>query len=264
MSEHSLDKMKTKLADDGVANYWFNTEANQTHLNPLLGQRIRLEFSGQIFCTHCGKKTKTSFSQGYCYPCAQKLAQCDICIVKPELCHFAKGTCREPEWAAKHCHIDHAVYLSNTSSIKVGITRRHQILNRWIDQGATQGIEIAVVPERLKAGLIEVAIAEHVGDKTNWRKMLSSNAEPLDLAAMRTTLLIQLPANVPCDIASSTPVSIKYPVLAFPTKITSLNAEKTPTIEGCLMGLKGQYLILDCGVINLRKYTGYEARLTSV
>ena len=130
-----------------------------------------------------------------------------------------------------------------------------------MDQGATQGIEIALVPERLKAGLIEVAVAEHVGDKTNWRKMLSSNAEPLDLEAMRTDLLTHLPANVPCDVASSAPVSIRYPVLAFPTKITSLNAEKTPTMEGRLMGLKGQYLILDCGVINLRKYTGYDVQL---
>jgi hypothetical protein len=34
--------------------------------------------------------------------------------------------------------------------------------------------------------------------------------------------------------------------------------EKTPQIEGTLLGIKGQYLILDNGVLNVRKYGGYE------
>jgi len=261
MSDHSLEKMKTKLSEDGIAQYWFNTPTNQTHLNPLLGRAIRLEFSGLIHCTHCGKRTKTSFSQGYCYPCSQKLAQCDICIVKPELCHFAKGTCREPEWAEKHCRIEHAIYISNTSALKVGITRRHQIIHRWIDQGATQGLEIAVAPERLVAGRAEVALAKEIGDKTNWRKMLSGNQENLDLESIRSNLLQQIPHDLTVQHQQSKPVTIRYPVMEFPTKITSLNAEKTPTISGRLLGIKAQYLILDCGVINLRKYTGYDVQL---
>jgi hypothetical protein len=44
---------------------------------------MRLEYLGAIHCTHCGRKTKTSFSQGYCYPCMTKLAQCDLCIMSP-------------------------------------------------------------------------------------------------------------------------------------------------------------------------------------
>ena len=32
----------------------------------------------------------------------------------------------------------------------------------------------------------------------------------------------------------------------------------TPVVEGILRGIKGQYLILDTGVINLRKYTAYQ------
>ncbi|MFT7247169.1 MAG: hypothetical protein ACI82A_004552, partial [Candidatus Azotimanducaceae bacterium] len=31
-----------------------------------------------------------------------------------------------------------------------------------------------------------------------------------------------------------------------------------------LMGIKGQYLILDIGVINIRKYTSYEIELTEI
>ena len=52
-----------------------------------------------------------------------------------------------------------------------------------------------------------------------------------------------------------------YPVLEYPAKIVSHNLDKNPDLEGRLMGIKGQYLILDCGVINIRKYTGYQAQL---
>ncbi len=61
-----------------------------------------------------------------------------MCIMKPETCHYEQGTCREPQWGEENCMVDHFVYLSNTSSLKVGITRHTQIPTRWIDQGATQ------------------------------------------------------------------------------------------------------------------------------
>jgi len=57
------------------------------------------------------------------------------------------------------------------------------------------------------------------------------------------------------------PVSITFPVQQFPEKISSLNLDKDPFVEGTLMGIKGQYLILDTGVINLRKYSGYQIAL---
>ena len=39
--------------------------------------------------------------------------------------------------------------------------------------------------------------------------------------------------------------------------MSSHNLDKTPRIEGTLLGIKGQYLMLDTGVINIRKYGGY-------
>jgi hypothetical protein len=33
-------------------------------------------------------------------------------------------------------------------------------------------------------------------------------------------------------------------------------------VEGVLQGVKGQYLLLDSGVINLRKFTGYEIQVS--
>jgi hypothetical protein len=43
-----------------------------------------------------------------------------------------------------------------------------------------------------------------------------------------------------------------------------LNFEKTPVIEGTLVGIKGQYLIFDIGVLNVRRFTSYDVELTEV
>lgn len=37
--------------------------------------------------------------------------------------------------------------------------------------------------------------------------------------------------------------------------------DKNPLVEGTLLGIKGQYLILDTGVINIRKYTAYHVEI---
>ena len=59
-------------------------------------------------------------------------------------------------------------------------------------------------------------------------------------------------------------VTIRYPVLSFPDKITSLSIDKTPSVSGILQGIKGQYLLLDSGVMNVRKFGGYEVSITTV
>ena len=56
---------------------------------------------------------------------------------------------------------------------------------------------------------------------------------------------------------------IKYPVRQYPTKVVSMSFNKTATIEGILMGIKGQYLLFDIGVINLRKFTSYEVEFSA-
>ena len=53
-------------------------------------------------------------------------------------------------------------------------------------------------------------------------------------------------------------ITINYPVTKYPEKVKSLSFDKTPIIEGTLVGIKGQYLIFEEGkVVNLRKHTGY-------
>ena len=262
----ALRKLHSQL--DETVSYALPVGATAVPLNALLGRRIALNYLGQITCTHCGRKTNKSFNQGYCYPCFQKLAACDSCIVSPEKCHFDAGTCREPEWAQQHCLQPHVVYLANSSGLKVGITRGTQIPTRWIDQGAVQALPIFGVQTRQQSGLVEAVIREHVADKTNWRAMLKGQVDELDLRAQRDRLLALCQAGLTQlqdqfglqaiqALPSAEPIAIRYPVLQHPAKVVSLDLEKTPQISGTLLGIKGQYLLLDTGVINIRKYGAY-------
>lgn len=238
-------------------------------LNEYLGKTLNIEFTGNINCIACNRKISKTFQQGYCFPCMQKLACCDMCILKPQHCHFHNNTCREPAWGLANCFIPHIVYLSNSSGIKVGLTKEINVPSRWIDQGATQALAILRVHSRLQAGLLEVAFAKHVADKTDWRKMLLNNTSAVDLLAKRNELLFTMAADIQAiaarfkfgdiEMLTAEPVyNLTYPVLSYPTKINIISLEKTAKINDVLLGIKGQYLLFASGVINLRKYTGYE------
>jgi hypothetical protein len=231
-------------------------------MNPLLGKKIALKWTGEINCIHCGRLTKKSFQQGYCYPCTQRLARCDMCILKPELCHYHKGTCREPEWGRENCMIDHFVYLAVSSGLKVGITRHTQIPTRWIDQGAVAAVPIARVASRYDSGRVEVALAAHVKDKTNWRDMLRYDAGGVDLIAEKNRIRPELQALIrqypEAEMIEDVVYRFEYPVIEYPKKIKPLTFDKTPLVEGTLIGIKGQYLMFDIGVINIRKHSGYK------
>ena len=273
MMQGSISKMPVS-APDGKVEYQLRLGDNQLALNPLIGSKVTLQFSGDIHCTHCGRLTKKSFSQGFCYPCFKKLAACDTCIMSPEKCHFHLGTCREPQWAEKYCMQSHYVYLANSSALKVGITRGDQLPTRWLDQGATQGRALFKVSNRRLSGLVECLFKTQVADKTNWRTMLKGSSEAMDLEQEQERLIgmlydgldslqheFGLQAIVDLSDHNETH-TFEYPVVSYPTKVVSINAEKTPLVEGTLLGIKGQYWILDTGVINIRKYTGYDAKFT--
>lgn len=263
----ALSKMTVRLGE--TAQYAIRLDDTEVPVNPLLGKQVRLEFLGAIHCSHCGRKTKKSFAQGYCYPCFTKLAQCDSCIMSPERCHYDAGTCREPSWGEQFCMTDHVVYLANSSGIKVGITRASQIPTRWLDQGASQALPIFRVATRQQSGFVEDLLRTQVADKTNWRALLKGDAVPLDLPAIRDELLASCAEGIAALqqrfglqaiqlVSDAEVLEIRYPVEAYPTKVASHDLEKTPVVEGILKGIKGQYLILDTGVINLRKYTAYQ------
>ena len=265
-----LRKLAVTLAD--TVEYALPVDDLLIPLNDCIGKPIKIEYDGAIHCVACGRKTNKSYNQGYCYPCLQSLPECDICIVKPEKCHYAEGTCRDNSWADDHCMQDHYIYLANSSGLKVGITRGTQIPTRWIDQGASQAMPIARVKNRLLSGLVEVAIKDHVSDRTDWRKMLKGSPEPVDLKQARDELkaaagpaLKGIEQQYQGDIEwlnQEEITEISYPVLEYPVKVSSLNLDKTPCIEATLMGIKGQYLVTDQGVLNIRKFAGYQVTVT--
>ena len=270
----SLGKMHVQLQNGQPVDYQLPVGEQLLPLNELLGHRLSMEYLGEIHCCHCGRKTKKSFNQGYCYPCFRKLPQCDSCIVSPEKCHYHQGTCRDPAWGEQFCMTEHIVYLANSSGLKVGITRASQVPTRWIDQGASQAMAFIRVSTRQQSGFLEVLFKEFVNDRTNWRAMLKGPAESLDLltsahdllamnASRITELQEQFGIQAIQPVESSTVLAIDYPVLEYPTKVTSQSFDKQALIEGTLLGIKGQYLLLDTGVINIRKHTAYQVRVTA-
>lgn len=267
-----LAKMHAQLGQQ--VQYSLPVDDQLLPLNDLLGKAVTLDYLGEIHCIHCGRRSKKSFNQGYCYPCFTKLPQCDSCIMSPEKCHYHQGTCRDPAWGDQYCFTDHFVYLANSSGVKVGITRGSQVPTRWIDQGATQALPIFRVQSRYQAGLIEDCLRAHIADRTHWQKMLKGNAEPVDLAELRDQLFALSEADLSLleqefglqalqRLYSEATVEISFPVLQFPEKVKSFNLDKQPLIEGLLQGIKGQYLIFDTGVINIRKYTGYHVQFSA-
>lgn len=267
--------VKMRIELEQPASYRMRLGEDELPLNDLLGQALQLEFLSEINCIHCQRKTKKSFGQGYCWPCFGKLAQCDSCIMSPEKCHFDAGTCREPEWGEANCMVDHFVYLANSSSVKVGITRGSQLPTRWLDQGAAQALPIFRVKTRQQSGFVEDALRAHVSDRTSWQAMLKGEPDAADLPALRDRLVELCSAELDAlharfglqaiqllDDAEVT--EIRYPVLEYPRKVKSFNLDKEPLAEGTLLGIKGQYLIFDTGVINIRKYTGYQLALRGI
>lgn len=260
-----LQKMHTKLESPIV--YTMPLNEHLEIMNPHIGHNISLTATGNIHCVACGRRTNKSYSQGHCFPCMKSLPQCDLCIMKPETCHYDQGTCRDATWGEEYCMQPHYIYLANSSGIKVGISR--QLPGRWIDQGASEALAIMQVSHRRLSGLVEVIIKNHISDRTDWRKMLKGSPDSIDLASRRDELfkicakeLAELESQYAKDamikLDDSTQTTINYPVIEYPNKVSSLNFDKTAHIEGILNGIKGQYLILDSGVLNIRKFSGYE------
>lgn len=259
-----LTKMQVKLDQNNLANYYLVLDNTpKIFLNDFIGKNICLEFSNLIKCIHCNRNTKISYNQGHCYVCATTLAKCDLCIVRPKTCHYHLGTCREPSWGKDNCFTKHIVYLANSSGIKVGIARATNIPDRWIDQGAIQALPIISVLSRYDAGLIEAIFAKEVPEQTNWRKMLNLNTDLIDLVAIRDQLLASFRNdlnNFKCELINNNVIVINYPISTMVNKINLNNLNKSQIISGILLAIKGQYLIFEHGVINIRSLSGYEVK----
>lgn len=257
---------KMESAAGAVIQYQLPLGEQRVEMNSLVGHELRMEYLGRIHCIRCGRETRKSFAEGYCYPCFTTAPETEDCVLRPELCRAQDGISRDMEFAKKHCLIEHVVYLSFTSALKVGVTRNTQVPTRWIDQGALKAIELARTPNRYTAGLIEVALKAHINDKTNWRKMLSgSDATGVDMVQLKQEMAERVPVELQTHVSRDDHVTeLAYPVLNYPLKIKSLSFDKEAIVQGQLNGIKGQYLMFEGHqVINMRKFGGYLVRLST-
>lgn len=263
-----LRKLRVRLATP--VQYWLadgaideEGRAEDLSLNDCLGAGISLRFEKQINCIACGRSIKKTFGQGFCYPCFRSRPEADTCLFKPELCHFHEpdNPCRDEEWGLKHCFQPHILYAAVTSGAKVGITRITNVPTRWIDQGALRALPLAELPDRRSVGLVEHRLTDSgVNDKTHWMKMLRAQEPEVNLEERAAELIERLEQWRVEGIFSEErriPIDFEYPVDSLPTKIKSLDLNKVPSYEGHLRGIKGQYLIFDDFVFNVRKHTGF-------
>jgi len=268
----TLKKMRTETSTPVTYHFtdgWWEKEnrVEDHRVNDHLGNNLMIRFSGEIHCTACGRKTKKTFGQGFCFPCSQSRAEADICIVRPELCHHGEpdNPCRDENFAQSQCFQPHILYCSMTSGVKVGITRQPNVPSRWIDQGAVAAIPVARMADRRTVGLVEKRLSdEGFADKTHWTRMLKGNPEEYDLSEAVDRVVARLQEWKIAGIlpsAERVEHTFEYPVRVWPEKVKSFNLDKEPEAGGVLQGIKGQYLIFDGGVINLRKYSGYQVEV---
>jgi hypothetical protein len=255
-----LKKMTTDLQK--VVNYYLIFEDGYIFVNDLLGKRIAINQTGYQ-CLNCGAEKKI-FSQGYCYDCFSTSASVGDWIMKPELSTAHLDIEDRDLTYEKSVQLQpHIVYLSLTSDVKVGVTRKTQIPTRWIDQGAVAAIPIIELPNRYLAGITEVALKNIYADKTSWQKMLKNDYPSINLETERLRAYDFLPNEVKMfwqeDLKTQT---INYPILDYPQKVKSINLDKTPQFEGKIVGIKGQYIIFaDDTVWNVRSHEGFRISL---
>jgi len=250
-----LKKMMTENAEE--IQYYLDMKSDFLNMNQLINKEIALSFV-TYECLNCHLEKKI-YRQGFCQSCFFDIPQAADWIMRPELskAHLDEED-RDLAYEKKVQLQPHIVYLANSSNVKVGVTRKQQVPTRWIDQGAHEAIEIVEVPNRYLAGITEVALKEHVADKTNWRKMLKNDIEDENLVEWRDRLKQYIPEEaMPYFIENNTETNLNFPVIKYPEKPKSLNIEKQKNYKGKLVGIKGQYLIFkDETVFNIRSNEG--------
>ncbi|WP_291855924.1 DUF2797 domain-containing protein [Marinilabilia sp.] len=258
--------MSSKL-DGKIVSYALTLGENEIDMTQLLDKTIKLTYQNKINCIKCGKETKKSFGQGFCYSCFITAPEADECVLRPERCKAHLGISRDMKWAEEHCLKPHIVYLAVSGGLKVGVTRLSQVPTRWIDQGAERAVRICEVPNRHIAGVIEKYLMNHFGDKTNWKKMVTNESLPeIDLLSEKQKTIGLLPNELKKYALSEDEkvFEFSYPVNEWPQNPGQHDFDKKVEINGKLTGIRGQYLFLDREkVLNVRRFSGYKIQLSS-
>ncbi|CAM1351705.1 DUF2797 domain-containing protein [Tenacibaculum insulae] len=255
-----LKKMTTENLE--TVQYYLDMKSDFVNMNQLLNKKISLSFVAYE-CLNCHLE-KQVYRQGFCKKCFFETPNAGDWIMRPELSKAHLDIEDRDLAYEKSVQLKpHIVYLANSSNVKVGVTRKQQVPTRWIDQGAHEAIEIVEVPNRYLAGITEVALKEHVADKTNWRKMLKNDVEDENLVSWQEKLRAYIPAEAQeYIIENNKETVINFPVEKYPLKPKSLNIVKQQNYRGVLVGVKGQYLIFeDETVFNVRANEGLVVKI---
>ena len=253
---------KMQSAYSSPVRYFLLFENDFIEINQCIGKKLKINKTGEQ-CLNC-KKDKPIFRQGFCKNCFFESPLIGDWIIRPELSTAHLGIeDRDLEFEKKIQLQPHIVYLSLSSHIKVGVTRKEQIITRWIDQGAINGISILEVPNRYLAGKAEMELKNIFSDKTNWRKMLQNQFKIIDLNESRKKAIDNLSTDfMPYIIDEYNLTEINFPIKNYPKKVNSLNLKKASSYQGILSGVKGQYLIFeDDTVFNIRSNEGTQVSI---
>ena len=255
-------KKMISIHDDPV-RYVLDFENDLLFLNQSIGKNFKIQNTG-YFCLSCQDNIEI-FANGFCKKCFFESPMSGDWVMKPELskAHLDIQD-RDLEYEKKIQLQDHIVYLSKTSGIKVGVTRSNNKTTRWIDQGAIEAIELLEVPNRYLAGIAEVKLKDNFSDKTNWRKMLINNIEEGNIVDSKKDALELLGDEFKDYFKiDSEIVKFNYFREGQIESVKSVSLKKSDTIEGKLIGIKGQYLIFeDSTVFNVRSNEGYTVDIT--
>lgn len=249
-------KMNSVLAEP--IQYYLNLGSDILNMNQLFGKTLKITHTG-FQCVNCQKK-KPIYRMGFCKQCFFESPYASETIIRPELSTAHLGIAERDLEVEKEIQLQpHIVYLAYTGDVKVGVTRATQIPTRWIDQGATFALPIAKTENRYEAGVIEVALKEHLADKTNYKKMLQNEFESeVDLADFRNKIKNYLPEEMSGFYLNEEElVRLDFPYQT-PEKVNAFTLDKKPNFEGVLEGIKGQYLKFEGdNFINIRSHEGY-------
>ncbi|MBG39915.1 MAG: hypothetical protein CMP74_01675 [Flavobacteriales bacterium] len=252
-----IDKMSVKYNDP--VDYYIQLGDYSLSVNDLIGKKISINWLNTVFCS-CGRKMKKFYRQSFCYDCFWNSPEASPSIFKPELCtaHLNIEE-RDLEWEKKFQLQPHLVYLSISSGLKVGVTRKNSLESRWIDQGAIEGIVFAETPNRYLAGKIEIFLKNYVADRTSWMKMLKGDINKVDLIIKKNELSSYLNPELKKYVINKSEIKkINFPINKLPNKVKSIVLDKKNIPGLKLVGIKGQYLIFDNDeVFNVRRHKGY-------
>lgn len=249
---------KMKAVHHSPVRYYMEIGDDLLMMNDLIKKEIRLTYRHRITC-FCGKEVSSVFRMNFCRECFFTKPEAGDAILRPELSRAHLGEAdRDLEWEKKYQLQPHFVYLANSAGLKVGVTRGGQRPTRWIDQGATSAIVLAEVENRYQAGMIEVALKEHMSDKTPWQKMVKGEDFAIDLLEEKDKAKAWVPEEFKKYISNDDQVwNIEYPVDHYPTKAKSVNFDKVDELKDVLIGIRGQYLLFASGLVfNVRSHEG--------